>query len=119
MSEFDPFAGPGAPRIEHAIVDEETQMMRYLADIAMADLELLPPESARKVRPDSLLASYRADVAARHKIEESGGVALDPAPGIVDGLVVVAGSDDKIMAVVGSGKMYGGPQVAEFKKPGE
>jgi hypothetical protein len=38
-----PFDIPeGMPRIEHAIVDEETQMMRYLAEIAMEDIRLLP-----------------------------------------------------------------------------
>lgn len=72
MSDFDP-DGTGAPRIEHAIVDEQTQLQRYLADIAMADLELLPPESARRVRPGGLLEQYRAIAAAQHAAE-----ALDP-----------------------------------------
>lgn len=108
MSEFDPFAAGNMPRIEHAIIDEETQTMRYLAEIAKEDLALLPPESARKVRPDSLLASYRADVAARHAAEANGGTAPDPAPEAVD-----------IGASVGTGVLVIGPQVAEFKKPQE
>lgn len=103
MSEFDPFGLRNAPRIEHAIIDEETQMMRYLADIAMADLELLPPESARRVRPDSLLAQYRADVAARHVVEGDGGTADDPAPYSLD--------QERSM---GTGVMTTGPKVAEF-----
>lgn len=63
MGVFD--APDGMPRIEHAIVDEETVMQRYLADVAMEDILLSPPMSARRVRPGSLLAQYRQDVAER------------------------------------------------------
>ena len=69
MNDFDP-NGPGAPRIEHAIVDEQMQLQQYLADIAMADLELLPPESERRVRPGGLLAQYRTYAAEQHAIED-------------------------------------------------
>jgi hypothetical protein len=66
MTDFDPAS---APRIEHAIVDEETQTQRYLAEIAMEDLRLLPDPSARRVRPGSLLDKYKKDVAAQHAQE--------------------------------------------------
>lgn len=89
MSGFDPFGPGNAPRIEHAIIDEETQMMRYLAEIAMADLELLPPESARRVRPDSLLAAYRTRAASRLIVEEeNSGTADNPLPDSVSAIEV-------------------------------
>ena len=65
-----PFDIPeGMPRIEHAIVDEETQMMRYLAELAMEDIALLPHPSARRVRPGSLAAQYQEYVKREHALE--------------------------------------------------
>jgi hypothetical protein len=80
MSDFDPFSPGNALRIEHAIVDEETQMQRYLAEIAMEDLRLLPDPSARKVRPDSLLAAYMSHVAVRLTIEADAPLSDTPLP---------------------------------------
>ena|SRR5688572_2924964 len=67
MGIFD--APDGMPRIEHAVVDEETQMQRYLAEVAMEDIALLPHPSARRVRPGGLLDQYRKLADAEHAIE--------------------------------------------------
>ena len=64
----DPLAGY---RVDHVQVDEETQTLRYLADIAMMDLELLPDPSKRRVREGSLAEAYQNDVAARHALEKA------------------------------------------------
>lgn len=65
-----PFDIPeGVPRLEHAIVDEQTQMTRYLAEIAMEDIALLPHPSARRVRPGGLLDQYRKSAEAEHAAE--------------------------------------------------
>ncbi|HNB27200.1 MAG TPA: hypothetical protein PLR41_09600 [Alphaproteobacteria bacterium] len=65
----DPFTAPDGSRIVSTIIDEETQLQRYLVDMALTDLELLPDPSRRRVRPGSLAEAYRTDVAARHAIE--------------------------------------------------
>lgn len=72
-------------------------MQRYLADIAMADLELLPPESARRVRPGGLLEQYQKIAAAEHAVE----AAAEPDP------------------TVGVGRDLIPPEATDFKKPGE
>ncbi len=53
MSErtFDP------PRLEHVVIDEETQMQRYLAEIAMEDILLAGGK--RRERPNGLMAQYK------------------------------------------------------------
>jgi hypothetical protein len=55
MSEFIP------PRMDHVIIDEETQMQKYLAEIAMEDLLLL--SGTRRERPNGLMAQYKRNVA--------------------------------------------------------
>lgn len=65
----DPFTTPDGSRIVSTIIDEETQLQRYLVDMALTDLEMLPDPSRRRVRPGSLAEAYRTDVPARHAIE--------------------------------------------------
>lgn len=55
------------PRLEHVMVDEETQMQKYLAEIAMEDLLLA--SGTRTERPDGLLAQYKRMVAVEHEKE--------------------------------------------------
>jgi len=74
MNEFDP-NGPGMPRIEHAVVDEQQQMQQYLAEIAMEDLRLLPDPSRRRVRKGSLLHQYQVSAAAEHAQEAANDLA--------------------------------------------
>lgn len=56
------------PKIEHAIVDEEVQMQRYLADIAMEDMLL--STSGRRERPNGMLAAYRQYADEEHAKHE-------------------------------------------------
>lgn len=65
----DPFTAPDGSLITAAVVDEQMQMQRYLVEMALMDLEMLPDPSRRRVRPGSLAEAYRTDVAARHAIE--------------------------------------------------
>lgn len=65
----DPFTAPDGSLITAAVVDEQMQMQRYLVEMALMDLEMLPDPSKRLVRPGSLLAAYQADVAARQAAE--------------------------------------------------
>lgn len=64
MSDFIP------PRMEHVIIDEETQMQRYLADIAMEDILLTGGK--RTERPGGLMAQYRRLAAAELAAEAAG-----------------------------------------------
>lgn len=61
MSTFDP------PRLEHVIIDEEMQMQRYLAEIAMEDILL--SGGKRTERPDGMMARYRKYAEERHAQE--------------------------------------------------
>ena len=67
MSDFIP------PRMEHVVIDEQQQMQKYLAEIAMEDLLLATGK--RTERPDGLMASYKKIVAAQHEAEAAGGAA--------------------------------------------
>lgn len=67
MSDFKP------PEMTHVVIDEDMQMQKYLADIAMEDIMLSPPPSAREDRPGGLMAQYRKMVADQHAIEAAGG----------------------------------------------
>jgi hypothetical protein len=65
-----PFDIPeGMPRIEHAAVDEQAQMMRYLAEMAMEDIALLP-DTPRGDRFGTL-ARHKAGQAAREASPEN------------------------------------------------
>lgn len=69
MTGADDPAFAGVPDMTHVVIDSDLQMQKYLADIAMEDILLSPPASARKERPDGLMAKYRKSAAAEHAIE--------------------------------------------------
>lgn len=82
----------GAPHVQ---VDQDMQMMQYLADIAMEDLALLPDPSRRRVREGSLAAQYQADALSRHRAEYLGTVELEDA--LEDGPVTVCAWTGKLI----------------------
>lgn len=102
----DPF-GPDVamPRIDHVMVDEQVQMQRYLAEIALEDLRLLPDPSARRVRPGSLLDQYQKTAAAEHAAEAAGAPTHGPADEI------------DTAATVGTGAIVMRPAVSDFEPP--
>lgn len=94
--------------------------MRYLAEIAMADIEMLPPESNRRVRPGSLLAQYKVDVAERRALEAQNDVALvketvgEPAGGEALRALQVADEVLRESPEPPAGPRFGKYRVAEF-----
>ncbi len=85
VSEFIP------PRMEHVVIDEETQMQRYLAEIAMEDLLLL--SGKRREWPGGLMAQYRRTVAERGGVTDGMGIAPeDREITTVDGRIMASDS---------------------------
>ena len=93
MTDFAP------PRLEHVVIDEQQQMQKYLADIAMEDLLLATGK--RTERPNGLMAKYKNSVAAQHASEETGGSANPMAEEIDIGATIgLGGGLVKVPAVV-------------------
>lgn len=81
MTEFIP------PRMEHVVIDEEMQMQKYLAEIAMEDLLLAPDK--RTERPDGLMARYKREIAKNGGVTQDNPMAEEIDGGAAVGLGVI------------------------------